>query len=214
VILAQLGGLALPYLVVLKGEANETGTTWTVIYKHSGYEGTEVMRTLIDSIGKAGPIQTQAAEPQLDEVEEVKPSVEDEVELSKNETALKQSISVHEVSKEEAPAIQGIAEVKPATKEHQPRKSNPIMTFEQSKATTYNLTADSLTSSDVDIYGSTFQRERETETGNWELILNHEHFRVDYEPFSEADVIGVPNELNESNFCRTSLDHHEPVAIY
>ena len=63
VILARLGGLALPYLVVLKGEAHETGTRWTAIYQHSGYEGTEAMRTLIDSIGKTEAIQTQAGVP-------------------------------------------------------------------------------------------------------------------------------------------------------
>ena len=49
-VLEQLGGKALPYIVVLKRDRESSGSSWQVVSKNNGYPGSDVIRSIIDSI--------------------------------------------------------------------------------------------------------------------------------------------------------------------
>lgn len=208
-LLAELGGKALPFIVILKGRKEDEGMIWEKIYQSSGYQGSETLRQTIDAITRALPEKTTTPETRI------------ETPLSKEELPLEFSVAEPSNSTEATPAIvtpihaaEVPAEViKPIALEPKPEPEPVVKTPETinslstvrpattlaPKGINYFANTQVISASDISLYSLSFQRVRDFQSADWDLFLSFGRLDIDYEPFSEADVIGTPNHLEENN---------------
>lgn len=195
-LLEKLDGKAMPFVVVLHGQQNPTGTDWEIVYKNSGYEGTESLRNLIDNLksdrSEIAPVLTIETPPENEE-EEFQDSVTAEVsdsQLAKQETVDVQVSSNRQTKR--APELNSTSDTK-TTIPTVPPASIP------DKGISYTAGINFLGSNDIYLATTYLQRRKTYSTREWDLNLSYGNIDIDYEPVSEADVIGKSNKLKEGN---------------
>ena len=84
-VLQQLGGNALPFIVILDGHRSSAGEfNWRIAYRHSGYEGARILQDHIDTIGRGAPPPhaESSTKPSLSWWERIAPVLSQKVEAS------------------------------------------------------------------------------------------------------------------------------------
>lgn len=201
-LLKKLDGKAMPHVVVLQGHIQDDHTVWEIVYQNSGYEGSGNLRTVIDELlPKPIPVNPSTRE------SKAKPSVDTPVKQNDSLTEAVQTeypIAETEIltnSKPKAPEamVSGIAEVPESEPSLSDTTVNSIPSSSIPTGTTYTAGADWLNSSDVSYFTANILRRKTLRMSEREVSVALGRIGIDYEPVPEADVIGKPNELQESS---------------
>ena len=209
-VLEELGGQALPYIVILRSSRNGSGIRWDLAYQSSGYQGSERVRSVIDSIERPEstpvPIDDRSETPSAltAETRPSEPSEQgpDQVPEARGPPVLAQAESDPE-SPLTADSIQ-TAVPPPFQQIDEPEENLAYTTDGEAppplpKGTVYTARFESLYSSDIFLFSTDVLRRQARESGYWDLWFSYGRIHIDYEPVPEADVIGEANHLEEPN---------------
>ncbi|MCZ6671475.1 MAG: TlpA disulfide reductase family protein [Verrucomicrobia bacterium] len=184
-VLELAGGKALPHIVILKGDQSPGGTRWEIVYKNSGYQGTEIIRSVIDSIEPSQPEE---------QVVVVKESTELPIEIIEAPSVAK--IAQFQVNEDLAPGTVIVIKNDETQPPVQEKEFVPPPAY---KGIEYSAGSEILLSSDVFLFSSSLQRTRTLNFSDWDMLFIYGHIDIDYEPVPEADVIGRSTKLAEPN---------------
>ncbi|RKX34360.1 MAG: hypothetical protein DRP71_07360 [Verrucomicrobia bacterium] len=219
-VLAQLGGTALPYIVILKGSQGASGIRWESVFRFTGYPGSEVIRSAVDSIELSEP-----APEHLDNrilrmpvlTAEILPGDRDEQETDPSGEPVKRSATAKpesafpvtsDLTRASAPGpVQQVTETGESPLETASGEAEDDLNYitendvppPVEKGIEYTASFESLSSSDIFLFNSDALRRQVQESGYWELWLSYGRIHIDYEPVPEADVIGEATRLEEPN---------------
>ena len=214
-LLEQLGGKALPFVVVINNPAGDSESDWNVLYQSSGYKGSESLRRVIDGITPSIPISIVESQPKTTETEK-KGVIEPDLTNERPNTG-EAVARIEDKSSEErgGPKTVSTQERDEKKNEAQTTEARPHATVASDQTETvsttqpdlllpvrgidYSANADVLTSSDISLYAFGLQRNQDFTASGLDLLVSYGVIDIDYEPFPEADVIGRPTHLRETS---------------
>jgi len=209
-ILEELGGQALPYIVILKSSRNDSGVQWELAYQSSGYQGSEKVRSVIESIKR--PESTPVP---IDDRSETPPALTAEarqrnpIEQGPNQipevTEPLVPAPTESDSESSDPSDSIRASAPPPFQQMDEPEDNLAYTTDgdapppRPKGIAYTARFESLYSSDIFLFSADVLRRQAQESGYWDMWFSYGRIHIDYEPVPEADVIGEANRLEEPN---------------
>ncbi len=195
-LLNQFRGKSLPFIVVLDGsDANEG---WRVIYQKSGYEGSGKIRAIVDATSPDGRGPNPA-----NVVVDPSHSIENEQVVDKKAGPIEGSIEPTST----VATVEDDVEGRVAAELDMPL---PMATGDSF----YDLQSDALISSDISLLATRFLRRGVGNAAETEVVLSYRRFDIEYQPFSEADVVGDASRRLESNVSlRSSLNSYASQSL-